>query len=84
MMSSIDTAKLLRKSEDAKAFFTARALPSMSMAKEDTDERLIPFDLVPWIISASEWQTLKRGIEQCVKALNAFLMTFITYHRQEI
>lgn len=36
-------------------------------------ERLIPFDIVPRILSASEWARLRRGLEQRVKALNAFL-----------
>ena len=36
-------------------------------------ERLIPFDIVPRILSATEWARLRRGLEQRVKALNAFL-----------
>ena len=38
--------------------------------------------MVPRIISASEWRRLSRGIEQRVRALNAFLHDI--YHRQEI
>ncbi|MBW8672725.1 circularly permuted type 2 ATP-grasp protein, partial [Klebsiella pneumoniae] len=45
-------------------------------------ERLIPFDIVPRIISASEWRQLSAGIEQRVRALNAFM--YDIYHRQEI
>ncbi len=45
-------------------------------------ERLIPFDIVPRILAASEWARLKRGLEQRVKALNAFLHDI--YHEQEI
>jgi uncharacterized circularly permuted ATP-grasp superfamily protein len=37
---------------------------------------------VPRIISASEWTRLTRGIEQRVRAINAFL--YDVYHRQEI
>ena len=37
-------------------------------------ERIFPFDLVPRIISASAWQNMERGIEQRVRALNAFLL----------
>ncbi|MFM8542252.1 MAG: circularly permuted type 2 ATP-grasp protein [Chakrabartia sp.] len=46
------------------------------------EERLIPFDMVPRIISAAEWRKLSRGIEQRVRAINAFLHDI--YHRQEI
>ena len=46
------------------------------------NERLIPFDLVPRIISASEWQMLERGLAQRVTALNRFLKD--VYHEREI
>ena len=36
-------------------------------------ERLIPFDLIPRMLSGSEWATLERGLQQRVQALNAFL-----------
>jgi uncharacterized circularly permuted ATP-grasp superfamily protein len=36
-------------------------------------ERLIPFDVIPRILTAAEWQILARGLEQRVKALNAFI-----------
>ncbi|HEY2817488.1 MAG TPA: circularly permuted type 2 ATP-grasp protein, partial [Casimicrobiaceae bacterium] len=45
-------------------------------------ERLIPFDLVPRIIPADEWQTLERGLKQRVHALNLFLHD--VYHDQAI
>ena len=39
----------------------------------DASERLIPFDIVPRVISRTEWETLERGLRQRVAALNAFL-----------
>src|SRR6201988_1902674 len=36
-------------------------------------ERLIPFDVIPRILSSPEWDTLRRGLEQRVKALNAYI-----------
>ncbi|MFN7570182.1 MAG: circularly permuted type 2 ATP-grasp protein [Betaproteobacteria bacterium] len=45
-------------------------------------ERLIPFDVIPRIIPASEWRTLEAGLRQRVKALNLFLRD--VYHEQEI
>ena len=45
-------------------------------------ERLIPFDLIPRIIPAHEWDTLERGLIQRVTALNRFLHD--VYHDQEI
>jgi uncharacterized circularly permuted ATP-grasp superfamily protein len=36
-------------------------------------ERIFPFDLIPRIIPAAEWTRVERGLEQRVRALNAFL-----------
>jgi uncharacterized circularly permuted ATP-grasp superfamily protein len=45
-------------------------------------ERLIPFDMVPRIVSAEEWRVLDKGLKQRVKALNLFLWDI--YHKQNI
>lgn len=45
-------------------------------------ERLIPFDMIPRIITADEWKKLSSGIEQRVRAINAFLHDI--YHKREI
>ena len=45
-------------------------------------ERLIPFDLIPRIIPAHEWQTLQTGLVQRVTALNRFIHD--VYHDQDI
>jgi len=45
-------------------------------------ERLIPFDVIPRIIPAEEWQQLEAGLRQRVRALNMFLHD--VYHGQDI
>ena len=45
-------------------------------------ERLIPFDLIPRIIPAAEWESMERGLVQRVTALNRFLHD--VYHDQDI
>ncbi len=41
---------------------------------EDTGiDRAMPFDLIPRVISASEWQEVERGLKQRVQALNLFI-----------
>src|SRR5258705_2857711 len=45
-------------------------------------ERLIPFDIVPHVIPARQWEVLGRGLRQRVTALNRFLHDI--YHGQEI
>ncbi len=36
-------------------------------------ERVFPFDLIPRVITASQWESVERGLTQRVLALNAFL-----------
>ena len=43
------------------------------MARPTSTERLIPFDVMPRILSAAEWARLRRGLEQRVKAINLYL-----------
>jgi uncharacterized circularly permuted ATP-grasp superfamily protein len=46
------------------------------------DDRPFPLDLIPRIIPASEWATIKRGLAQRIRALNAFVDD--VYHGREI
>ncbi|MGR3512534.1 MAG: circularly permuted type 2 ATP-grasp protein [Paracoccaceae bacterium] len=77
-----DLKELRRKSEEAENFFRRTGITFNVYGQAEADERLIPFDIVPRIISAREWARLTKGIEQRVRAINAFLHDI--YHRQEI
>src|SRR3546814_4904756 len=68
-----DPARIHRKAQQAEAFFRTIGITFNVYGAEGGDERLIPFDVVPRIIAAGEWRRLARGIEQRVRALNAFL-----------
>jgi uncharacterized circularly permuted ATP-grasp superfamily protein len=41
--------------------------------EEQGTERIFPYDLVPRILTAAEWQTIERGLTQRITALNLFL-----------
>lgn len=71
-----------RKNSEAENFFRRSGITFNVYGEDDGEERLIPFDMVPRIISGGEWRRLSRGIEQRVRALNAFMHDL--YHRQEI
>jgi uncharacterized circularly permuted ATP-grasp superfamily protein len=73
---------LKKKRTEAEALFRRTGITFAVYGDGQAAERLIPFDIVPRIISASEWRRLAAGIEQRVKALNAFM--YDIYHRQEI
>ncbi|MGI9509496.1 MAG: circularly permuted type 2 ATP-grasp protein [Geminicoccaceae bacterium] len=77
-----DLARLKKQSAESEVFFRRTGITFNVYGEEEATERLIPFDIVPRIISAREWARLARGIEQRVRAINAFL--YDIYHRQEI
>ncbi|EXL01831.1 circularly permuted type 2 ATP-grasp protein [Aquamicrobium defluvii] len=77
-----DSARLTEKMEDAERVFRKTGITFAVYGEQEASERLIPFDIVPRIISGREWRRLTQGIEQRVQALNAFLDDI--YHRQEI
>ena len=45
-------------------------------------ERIFPYDLLPRIITAGEWETIERGLVQRITALNLFLHDI--YHKGQI
>src|ERR1035438_4525452 len=45
-------------------------------------ERIFPFDLIPRIVRADEWEWIERGLKQRIHALNAFINDI--YHDQKI
>ena len=45
-------------------------------------EKTFPFDMVPRIVPANEWDVIERGLEQRITALNAFCKD--VYHDQRI
>ncbi|MFT4025630.1 MAG: circularly permuted type 2 ATP-grasp protein [Novosphingobium sp.] len=77
-----DSSWLRRQNEEAEGFFRKTGITFNVYGDDAAEERLIPFDVVPRVITAAEWRKLTRGIEQRVRALNAFLHDL--YHRREI
>ena len=74
--------RLRRKIREAEALFRRTGITFNVYGARDADERLIPFDIVPRIIGADQWARLTRGIDQRVRAINAFLHDI--YHDREI
>jgi uncharacterized circularly permuted ATP-grasp superfamily protein len=57
----------------AEYFFRRIGITFAVYGANDSSERLIPFDIIPRILTLNEWQVLEEGLTQRVKALNAFL-----------
>ena len=74
--------RIAQKRAEADIVFHRVGITFAVYGEESGTERLIPFDIVPRIIPASEWLMLAQGLRQRVKTLNAFLHDI--YHDQEI
>ena len=77
-----DPKRLRAKNREAEELFRLTGITFNVYGRSEAEERLIPFDIIPRIISGAEWAKLSRGIEQRVRAINAFLHDI--YHTQEI
>jgi uncharacterized circularly permuted ATP-grasp superfamily protein len=73
---------IAQKRGEAERLFHRVGITFAVYGEQSGTERLIPFDLVPRIIPASEWIRLEAGLVQRVRALNLFLRDI--YHEQSI
>jgi uncharacterized circularly permuted ATP-grasp superfamily protein len=82
LLEDIPLRRLKTKQNEADQFFRKQGITFLTYGEEGNDERLIPFDPIPRILSADEWETLRKGCIQRVTALNMFLRDI--YHDHEI
>ncbi|WP_111396559.1 circularly permuted type 2 ATP-grasp protein [Humitalea rosea] len=66
-------AALEKKRLDAEVLFRRIGITFAVYGEGGDPERLIPFDIIPRVLGRGEWDRLARGLEQRVRALNAFL-----------
>ncbi len=64
---------LVAKRAEAEWLFRRVGITFAVYGEGGDPDRLIPFCIIPRIIAAAEWHNLRRGLEQRVRALNAFL-----------
>ena len=64
---------LARRRAEAEFIFRRTGITFAVYSDGGDPDRLIPFDIIPRLIDADEWDLLHRGLTQRVRALNAFL-----------
>ena len=70
------------KDELAKKLFMSQGITFTVYSSGEGIEKIFPFDIIPRIIKADEWNHIETGIKQRLKALNIFLKDI--YHQQFI
>jgi uncharacterized circularly permuted ATP-grasp superfamily protein len=81
-LQATSSERIAQKRTEAEIAFHRVGITFAVYGEEAGTERTIPFDIVPRIIPANEWEMLQRGLRQRIKALNSFLHDI--YHAQEI
>ncbi len=81
-IQSLDSGQLLRYKHAAERLLLQMGITFNVYGDSAGVERIFPFDLIPRIVPAEEWDRLERGLCQRIHALNAFLDDI--YHEQKI
>jgi uncharacterized circularly permuted ATP-grasp superfamily protein len=82
VMSHLQLSDLHDKESLANKLFINQGITFTVYSDNKGIERIFPFDILPRIITGSEWKGVEEGIKQRLKALNLFLNDI--YHEQQI
>ncbi len=72
-LKNISSEELSKKEEMARRLFMSQGITFTVYSSGEGIEKIFPFDVIPRIITASEWNFIESGIKQRLKALNLFL-----------
>src|SRR5271166_3193201 len=81
-LGSISPDVLDHRRREAELLFRRIGITFAVYGDADATERLIPFDVLPRILAATEWNLVRRGLEQRVRTINAYIKD--VYGRREI
>ena len=77
-----EPARLRKKQTQAERLFRLTGITFNVYGAKEGTERIIPFDVLPRMLSGSEWDWIERGLKQRIFALNKFIDDL--YHNQHI
>lgn len=72
-INSLSVDELQRRQQAARNLLFRMGVTFNVYSDEQGTERILPFDIIPRIVSASEWDWLEKGLKQRIHALNLFL-----------
>jgi len=81
-MGELKDGEIERTNQLASQTFLNRGITFTVYSDNQGTERIFPFDPIPRIIPAEEWEHIERGLVQRITALNLFLKDI--YHDQKI
>jgi uncharacterized circularly permuted ATP-grasp superfamily protein len=72
-LQGLELTELQQRQSAAEQAFLNQGITFTVYGQQDGTERIFPYDLIPRLITAAEWQVLERGLTQRITALNLFL-----------
>jgi uncharacterized circularly permuted ATP-grasp superfamily protein len=81
-LGDMDDADLIKRQKAAEAVLLQMGITFTVYGEAQGTERIFPFDIVPRIVEAKEWEHIERGLRQRIYALNQFVDDL--YHDQKI
>ena len=81
-LQTLDVATLARRASDAETELMNLGITFTVYSEKDAIDRILPFDVIPRVMTAAEWRTVETGVIQRVEALNLFLWD--VYHERHI
>ncbi|WP_044298061.1 circularly permuted type 2 ATP-grasp protein [Psychrobacter proteolyticus] len=81
-LDKVGIERLAQYNDQAADIFYRKGVTFTVYSDAENIERMIPFDIIPRVIDAKEWQQVEAGCKQRINALNMFLDDI--YHEQRI
>ena len=81
-MESLEEGQLLRSQRAPERLLLQLGITFNVYGDSAGTERIFPFDLIPRIVRAEEWEWIELGLKQRIHALNEFIDDI--YHDQKI
>lgn len=81
-LETVAIEQLQQRRLEAELFFRRGGITFAVYGDSQGEERIIPYDILPRVISRAEWTLLTRGLEQRVRTLNLYLADI--YGKQEV
>ena len=72
-LAGLPPDELQRRKQSADLSFLTQGITFTVYGRDEGTERIFPYDLLPRIITAQEWDRIERGLTQRITALNLFL-----------
>jgi uncharacterized circularly permuted ATP-grasp superfamily protein len=81
-LNELDISALRRRARDAERELFNLGVTFTVYTERDAIDRILPFDVIPRVLSKQDWATIETGVKQRVTALNLFLNDI--YHDEKV